>query len=239
MLCAQVVRMRRLTVSVVLLLASTGCGGTVRQDSQNTPRAGAPATGGSATTTGGASSSGGAQAPDGRTTEPLDDPERMYPELPDGGGAFFWRYGLGNWFVSGSVGGWRDATFQDLDGVRSWRASAATGEDIDLWAQLDHPQGRAIDLSGYLGISFDWRVIGASQPLGVAFNANGDVAAAAALPTPEPNTDPGWIPGSIRFEDAGQNASGISSFDFILLNAGASFDLEIRNVELLCKEACP
>lgn len=245
--------MRERAVLGILLLGSAACGGTMARDGHEAPSPGATGTGASTATaggtaTGGATSTSGSAtggsstlAPDGRTSEPLDDTAGQYPTPPEAaGGAFFWRYGLGNWFVSSSTSRSRDGTFQDVEGVRIWKASAAVGEDIDLWAQLNHPQGWALDLSAYSGISFDYQTIGASQPLEVAFNANGliDIAQTKELACGA-STEPPWLPCRVSFAATGQNAAGISSFDFIVRNADAPFDLLVRNVSLLCKGACP
>src|SRR5687767_4264984 len=115
-------------ILVLLLLVGSGCGGTVRNGDKET------ASGGSATTAAGAATGGAPEmTPNAATTEPLDDTSHKYPSVPDGGAGFFWRWGLGNWFVSGSIAGRHDAAFDDVDGIRVWKASGAAGERVDLW----------------------------------------------------------------------------------------------------------
>jgi hypothetical protein len=127
-----------------------------------------------------------------------------------------------------------------VDGIRVWKASGTGGERVDLWAQLNHPAGRAIDLSAYTGISFDTRLIAASGRPWVAFNANGDFTTSSiVLPEPQPGPDAAWLTGTISFEDAAVSASGVSSIDFIIDDSDQPFEIWVRNLTLLCKGACP
>jgi len=201
------------------------CGGTVTKTDAVGSTAGAPGTNPDA-------------AP---KSQPLDDASGSYPALPPSAtGAFFWRWGLGNWFVSSSAGAIVDADFEQQGDQKVWKATSEPNAMLDLWAELNHPSGTPLDLSAYSGISFEEQLRGASAPLVVAFNAHGNagVARGASAKQQFTATD-AWQTHELSFEDASANAAAISSVDFIIGSAATAFELRIRNLALRCKQACP
>jgi hypothetical protein len=138
---------------VVLLIPAvvgslSGCGGASTRDGA------APA---------GEGGTGSGVSPEDNAVEGVDDMDHVdgaYPPVPEGSSSFFWRGGLGNWFVAFSDGKRRDATIEvtDLpDGQRgkACHAGGTPGVGVDLWAQLNHPNGGQIDLSAYLGMPLE------------------------------------------------------------------------------------
>ncbi len=211
--------------------ALVACGGSVKDPADRSPSTG-----------GMPSASGGASAADPKPTSvPVGEaPGAVGPAVPEGSGAFFWRHGLGNWFVSSSDGGVRDAEGEELDGVKAWSANGGAGTTVDLWAQLDHPSGVALDLSGYSGISFEARLTSSGQRVSVAFGADGDFSAASSVsPRQQKAVTSAWGSYEILFADAGQDTSRVSSIDFITGDSTEPLELSIRNLALLCESSCP
>lgn len=249
--------MWRLVLLVAYAGAAIGCGGSVSKADHlgDEPRAGA-ATAGAASgagasdggsehggvgggTVGGAATGGSAHG--GATSEPLGDPRNPnYPPVPGGGGAFFWRWGLGNWFIHTSSGIRTDGMLDEDAGTATWRAEGKALESVDLWAQLKHPSGMAVDLSAYAGVSFDAQLTGAVGALVVVFNANGDYSAAdSASDGQRFNVTGDWQTYQLRFEDVGYAANATKSIDFIVRAPNAAFVLKVRNLALLCSGFCP
>jgi len=232
--------MRRLTGFVVSLGVLSGCGGAVSKADgagSSTSNGGAP-TGSAAA----GDANGGSTTRGGATSEPVGDPtDPRYPALPpDAGGAFYWRHGLGNWFVAKSDGTTHDATLENDGGSVSWTAEGASMQSLDLWAQLNHPAGRAVDLSPYSGVSFDAELTGANAQLVLVFNASGKYQAAiSALDAQRFSVTSDWQTFELRFSDIGYTADATSSFDFIVTSPDAPFVLRVRNLALLCKTICP
>lgn len=212
-----------------------GCGGSVAKAGHlgDEPTAGAaPAVGGAAT---------GGSAHGGATSEPLGDPHNPnYPPVPGGGGAFFWRWGLGNWFVHTSGGTRTDGMLDENAGNATWKAEGAALESVDLWAQLQHPSGMALDLSAYSGISFDAQLTGTVGTLVVVFSANGDYSTADVASDGQRFDVTGdWQTYQLRFQDVGYAANATTSIDFIVRATDAAFVLKVRNLALLCSGFCP
>src|SRR5260370_4590983 len=152
----------RSALLLTLLAARDGCGGCVAKVDQGVTD-GAPAV----------DADSGATEPVGQGTK--------YPSPLPGSASFFWRWGLGNWFVTKSDGVHRDASLDVVDGARAYKASGdGQGVSVALWAQLNHPLGAPVDLSPYSGISFDARLTTMDVPLTVAFNARANMTAAVA-----------------------------------------------------------
>ena len=197
-------------------------------------------------------SSGGAAQP-GPSVEVVDDVDHTdgsHPQVPDGSSAFFWGtgYRLGNWFTSAPAPNpfTRDAQAADIvpprgSSTRAYRVVDSGRErGVDLWAQLDHPNGRAVDLSGYAGITFWARLSGASTRVTVGmnsgvpyFDAPQDVVSVSISVTPE------WEQFSLPFSTFGIDGHAVASFDFIVGEGGEDFDLWIDDLALLCKGECP
>lgn len=220
------------------------CGGSVAKHdnvqpavggSGSTSGAGAPpAAGGTADvpSTGGASD----EVAGGPTSESLDD--SSYPPVPQGSAGFIWRRGVGNWFVTPVSGKSRDAGFETLDGVKVWETRAEPGV-TDLWAQLNHPRGTPIDLSGYTGVAFEVRALSASAPLVVTFNADGNVAAGEAVADAQRFTvSDTWQSFELSFAEANVASTAVSSVDFII-SPSELVQLQVRKLALKCKRACP
>jgi hypothetical protein len=176
----------------------------------------------------------------GGGTELLDDTSRQHPGLPPGSAGFFWRWGLGNWFIRSSTGISQDANVTDIDGgVREWQVSGGQGVTVDLWAQLNHPSGTPLDLSPYSGITFEAKLSGAPGPLLVALNANGDFSRViSAASTQRFAAADDWQAEEMPFPQ-GTDATHITSIDFVIAEGNAPFTLNIRNVGLRCKADCP
>ncbi len=172
-------------------------------------------------------------------SESLDDTSGSYPPVPPGSAAFFWRWGLGNWFVTTASGMHFDSGFETLDGLKVWETRAEPGV-TDLWAQLNHGRGGTpIDLSAYSGIAFDVRATGAAAPLVVTFNSNGDVGGAeGATASQRLGVSETWQSFEVTFASAGVASTSVSSVDFIA-SPSKAVELQVRSLALKCKAACP
>lgn len=198
----------------------------------------------------------------------MDHADDSLPTLPPGSSSFFWHsrtsMGLGNWFVTSAERSLGDATVEDVLPPRgeSKKACHITGSKVaggvDLWAQLDHPSSRRVDLKAYAGIAFWARLNSPSGRLIVAINDDrpGTFFQAEASKTPWPAQrlavpDPEWHRFVLLFEDFrsptvdanGANRpldpSGVVSIDFVAGIGGESFDLWIDDLALLCRGPCP
>ncbi len=240
--------MRWFTGLFVWLPILAGCGGVVHRNDSNTSRGGSTATstgGGAAMTTPG-TGGGSTASPGGSTTELVDDMEHTdgkYPRLPPGSG-FFWSQGLGNWFVTSSDGITQDApieAFVTPDGVtgKACHVSSAAGVGVDLWAQLSHPTGHAVDLSAYSGVAFKVRLIGPSQTFIVAFSANGRFAPDMGFTWVKLRASEVWQTQQVLFEDVVLDDPNVSSIDFAVPASHDPVDLWIDDLTFLCKGTCP
>jgi hypothetical protein len=175
---------------------------------------------------------------DGRPTAPLPS-------------TFFWgspnATRIGNWFVSWSDGSTKDAETAVIDPPRndSRKAreikSGQAGRSADLWAQLDHPSGRAIDLSGYRGVAFWARLTGGAGKLVVAID-NGSGAGRTAVskaragdppfPAQTVSVSDEWQQFVLPFEDFGIQPTGVASVDFVVAGDAETFDLWIDDLAL-------
>lgn len=226
---------------VVSAQALVACGGSVRDSGDREPAGGGMSAGGTSAGGGTFAGSGAAGGAPVATTVPIGETsDGDYPAVPEGSGAFFWRYGLGNWFVTSSSGEVRDAESDKLDGSTAWKAATEPGTTVDLWAQLNHPLGAGIDLSAYSGIAFEARSTGTVSTVSVAFNANGDYALASTVsPKQQKQVSSDWRSYEVLFADAGQEPAVISSVDFIVGDTTEPHELSIRNLALKCERACP
>jgi hypothetical protein len=235
--------MRRLVALVVSVQALVACGGSVRDPGDRAPSGGGSSAGdgapsGSGSSTGGSGAAGGAPGP---TTVPIGEaPGDDYPAVPENSAAFFWRYGLGNWFVTTSDGQLHDADLDEVAGTKIWKGAGKPGTTVDLWAQLNHPVGTAIDLSAYSGITFDARLTGTSSSVSIAFNANGDYGMAALVsPDQQKQVSSDWRSYEVPFSKSGGEPAVISSIDFIVGDSTEPLELAIRNLSLTCNGPCP
>ena len=220
-----------LSVVLVLLPAVGSCGGVAENDDSR-PQGGVDA----------------ATAARSKRTETIDDMSSasgQYPELPPGSSSFFWRLGLGNWFVDTSDGVHQDAPIEaailaDGSSVNARHVSGSgKGVSVDLWAQLNHPAGRPLDLSAYSGIAFSARLTGGNGIFSVVFDGNGHVSARQPAADQTFEVDAEWQQFTVRFADVGLEPSAVSSVDFVLRDAQAAFDLWVRDLVLLCNTTCP
>ena len=175
---------------------------------------------------------------DGRPTAPLPS-------------TFFWGSPspthIGNWFVSWSDGSTKDAEISVIDPPRgdSRKAreieSGQPGRSADLWAQLDHPSGRAIDLSGYRGMAFWARLTGGGGNLVVALDDGSGAGRTAAskaragdppFPAQTVPVSEGWQHFVLRFEDFGVQPTAVASIDFVVAGGTDTFDLWIDDLAL-------
>ena len=176
---------------------------------------------------------------DGRPTVPLPS-------------TFFWGSPsptrIGNWFVSWSDGSTKDAGIAVIDPARgdSQKAreiqSGQPGRSADLWAQLDHPAGRPVDLSGYRGVAFWARLTGGRGKLVVAIDDGAGAGATASskarggdppFPAQTLAVSDGWQQFELRFEDFGLQPTAVASVDFVVERDAEPFDLWIDDLALL------
>jgi len=211
----------------------------------------------SGTGTGDAAGTGGTEAGTagdaGGGVEPIDDVEHagdQFAGLPANSSAFFWGPGfLGNWFVYAPLpdrlSG--DAQTADIvpprgDSARAYRVQDADRESgVDLYAQLDHPLNRAMDLSQYEGITFWAKLGGASGRLVVALTPGGEryFDAADTIPSIELTVSSEWEQFVLPFDAFGSDGSAVASFDFVAGQGGEAFDLWVDDLAFLCRGACP
>lgn len=178
----------------------------------------------------------------------VDGAGGQYPTLPPGSSGFFWRGGLGNWFVSFSDGSAsRDASVDDVipprgDSHKAYHVTEANpGTAVDLWAQLNHLGGTGVDLSAYAGVSF-WARLNSPGELTVAFGANGQFTGArsvVSVPQKVVSGSEAWTQFVVRFDDVNLDATSVSSIDFVVGGRNDSFDLWVDDLGFLCKGSCP
>lgn len=234
--------MRAKTTFYFVFLAIAACGGATTVDkptlsSQPPSNAGA---GGSL-----------AQWPSNDQLQGVDDVDHaggQYPAVPPGSSAFFWRGGLGNWFVSSSDGSMRNAPMDDVipprgESHKAYHVSQTKpGTAVDLWAQLNHPAGTGVDLSAYAGVSFWARLNSPGGQLTVAFGANGQfstVDAVAAVPQKPESLSETWAQFVVLFDDVHLDPKSVSSIDFVLAGRSESLDLWVDDLGFLCQGSCP
>lgn len=251
--------MRRTSISYFLVLATVACGGVAAADKSSKPSQPDDGTG-----AGGMLGIAGAAGFDmagagGLATEPpvnqievvddVDQTDGRYPAVPPGSSAFFWRKGLGNWFVSFSDGsGGHDASVDQIIPPRGASSKAyhvgspAPGVAIDLWAQLDHLHASAVDLSGYFGISFWARKNNPSAELTVAFGADGkffNPGPGTPWPQQALPISADWTQVTVLFEHLNLNVKAVSSIDLVATSGAEPLDLWVDDLVFLCRGACP
>ena len=222
------------------MLTLTACGGE-----SVTPGAGGAPAGMSGT-----SSGGNAGAPE--LTETIDDVNRSGDagsSIPGEPAAFFWLGGLGNWFVcNGAEGGagTRDAEVADVvpprgDSRQAFRVQGSgQALGVDLYAQLRHPDGGAVDLSAYAGVGFWAKLEGESDQLTVGLSAHTPFCYAASdVTTAAVSVSATWQQFELPFESFDSDGHGIANIEFIVGIGGGAFDLWIDDLSLLCRGDCP
>lgn len=240
---------------LVLLVTVAACGGNVAKDAPGSAgageTAGTPAASAAGSASGGATSVGGAMPSNNagtNTVQLIDDADHGGggdPAVLPSPSAFIWSGHLGNWFVTSSDGATSDAHVDAPDASadptgKAWHVSGKQGEGVDLWAQLNHPVGGAVDLSAYSGISFKARLLGATESLRVAFSANGESFVSERVFPNQPFTATAdWQTFTLPFADAGIDSPAISSIDFVVEPQRGPFELWIDDVALLCAATCP
>lgn len=180
-------------------------------------------------------------------TEPVDDMELVDVSSP---ASFVWGPGyLGNWFVRAPE---PDALSGDGQAVEivpprgdSHRAYRVEGSGhslgVDLWVQLDHPFGKPMDLSNYVGISFWSRLYGDTDSLFVAVNplAYYFDAPEGPVASVEFSVSGEWQQFLVLFQTLGVDPHAVVSFDFIAGDGGGDFELWIDDLAFVCAGACP
>lgn len=183
------------------------------------------------------------------STVVIDDVDHNDTELglPVGSAAFWWLGGLGNWFVTAPAPDpyTRDATAAEIvpprgDSTKAYRVQDE-GRDrgVDLWAQLNHPGGRPMDLSAFAGITF-WARLDGSEQLKFALNPGVSYFdAPSEVPTHALAVSTEWRQFSLRFSELGVDVHAVASFDFIVGEGGDKFDLWVDDVGMFCDAECP
>jgi len=207
----------------------------------------------SAAGTGAGPAGGGTQGEaggEGASTIAIDNVEETdgEPEPPAGSsGAFFWLYGLGNWFVMAPAPNpyVHDAQAEELIPPRGDSTKAYRVQDegrvsgVDLYAQLNHPQGRPMDLSAFAGISF-WAKLDGSEQIKVGVNPGVSYFdAMSEVPTHALAVSSEWRQFSLRFDELGADVHGVVSFDFIVGEGGDKFDFWLDDLGMFCDGPCP
>ena len=198
----------------------------------------------------------------------MDHADSSLPAVPAGTSAFFWHSrtsnGLGNWFVTSAERSLGDARIDDIVPPRgdSKKACHVTGSKlaggVDMWAQLDHPSSRPIDLKAYAGVAFWARLDSPSGRFIVAINDHqpgtffdGEVGKSPWLAQRLAVSDSQWHRFVLLFDDFRQggananstghalDASAVVGIDFVVGASGESFDLWIDDLALLCRGTCP
>lgn len=214
-----------------VLLSVSACGGAVANDGANAHAGGSPVT------------------PGNDLVEVIDDMDRTdggYPAAPPGSASFFWRGGLGNWFVTSSDGVSQDAVIDELDpsqgesGKACHVSGAGLGVGVDLWAQLNHPQGRPVDVSAYSAVTFRARLTGAKVPLTVAFGADGQFFhSQAGFASRALSVSEEWQSFDLLFAEFDLETSAVSSIDFVIGQGADPFNLWVDDLAFRCNRACP
>lgn len=237
-------------ITYPLLSCAVACGGLASSDVVGKPAQPAGSAGaGGMPSAGGA---GGTVAEPPTQVEVVDDVDHLggpYPAVPAGSSAFFWRKGLGNWFVSFSDGsGGHDASIDQIIPSRGESSKAyhvigpAPGVAVDLWAQLDHRQGRGVDLSAYSGISFWARGNNPNAKLTVAFGVDGKFFDARSGPPWAQKGLPiskDWAQFTVMFDGLDLKVNAVSSIDFIGTSDVEPIDLWVDDLAFLCRSGCP
>jgi hypothetical protein len=193
----------------------------------------------------------------------IDDMELDRPNLPPlplGSSGFFYPSGpgtLGNWFVSAADGKLRDAEVAEIQPPRetSQRAchlsGAADARGLDLWAQLDHPSYRPVNLSGHRAMTF-WARSGvpdARVTIAIAQSQRSIFQPGTAADRWEQIITVGdWQQFTLSFDDfhraddAGPanklDPAAVFAVHFLAGRDGQAVDLWIDDFSLVCNGAC-
>lgn len=111
----------------------------------------------------------------------------------------------------------------------------------NLWVQLDHPQGRPVNLGAYLGISFWARLSSTDSKLMVAMDHQGGSEFFKPSRTASHRIvgmSDQWERYVLLFQDFRIDGSKIVAFDFVPVAVTAPFDLWIDDLSLLCRGDC-
>jgi len=180
--------------------------------------------------------------------EQSDEPGRPEAPVP---GAFFWgvgsSYHIGYWFLHALTQS--DAAPVPIEPPRdgSTEARRASGSGLDsgavLWAQLDHPFGRAVDLSPFTGITFWARFEGTDPTLIVSLNdganGGGQLEGRDALPSVVVPLSEEWQQITLGFDDFEKaDISKVGSIEFFVGKGGGRFDVWIDDLTLMCPAPC-
>jgi hypothetical protein len=200
-------------------------------------------TGTSAGGTAGNSAAHASQAASVVVVDDMDHAGANYPALPPGSSGFYWRGGLGNWFVS-SASALVDAQIATIspprgDSAKAYRVTVTADEGVvDLWAQLKHPEGTAVDLNGYSGIGFWSRTTGAANTLTVSASLSGVLRNAASAHSQQVPLSSDWKYTELSFQDLGLDTPAAASIDFLVQSNGDPVDMWIDDMVLLCNGPC-
>lgn len=241
---------------VVLGLGLVACGGRASSGKPN--ETGSPQGGSTGATRGTESSVGGAgsssNASGGASTVLLVDDEAATdgrPGVPSSA-AFFWGspssgWRLGNWFLTSD--GVHDVELSPFVPARAGSSQArnVSGSGFEagvvLWAELDHPLHRSVDLNAYDGISFWARLESKSGVLAVAVE---DALQGALTPNSKEmlpmvvsfDVGPEWQQFTLPFEVLFLGEPFASSVAFFVGDGGEAFDLWIDDFAFSCAGRC-
>jgi hypothetical protein len=154
---------------------------------------------------------------------------------------------ISNWFVTSDKV--HDAGRWTIDPPRagSTEARRVSGQGfasgVVLWLQLDHPSGRAVDLSAYSGIEFWARLNSATSAFVVSLNdgslPSGALADRSTLPSVSMTAGDAWQQVTLPFDAFGLRDLKVTSVEFFVGDKGETFDLWVDDFALTCSGACP
>jgi hypothetical protein len=247
-----------------MALAVWGCSGESRTISRGSFSTGGSVSGeaGGTATAGTSAAPGDGDGQGGRAGAPSDSPsvavvddmdhtDDGYPNLPSGSG-FWWgppdAVHLGNWFVSSAGRATTDASIEEIDPPRgqSTRACHVAGANfetgVDLSAELDHPQHRAVDVSAYTGFTFWVKLASPSRNLTVAISTGARYFDAQTNMMPLPSrtltVSDAWQEIVLTFDEFNLESSDVASIDFVAGEGGEPFDLWVDDLAFLCRGPC-
>lgn len=244
---------------VALGLVFGACGGKSDHSADNTADVGNGGNGGNGGSNVSDGGSGGGGAEPGTTAggapefpgpvEAIDDVDATDLDSDPESAYFYWSGGLGNWFLDAPEPKLirADAVSAEIDPPRgeSTRAYRVQGtghsRGVDLWAQLKHPGGDAVDLaSTYAGIVFWAKLEGASDRLLVGVNPGGYYFDAPdEVPTVELSVSGEWQQFVVPFDVWPGDEHAVASFDFIVGEGGGDFDFWLDDLGFFCGAECP
>jgi hypothetical protein len=207
---------------------------------------GAPQAGG--TPQAGGAAQGGAAGYVAIDSENADDGRPVAPTSS----AIFWGsnsagWRIGNWFVTSDkvhdAGRWTIEPPRESSTEARRTRGQGFASGVVLWLQLDHPSGRAVDLSAYSGIEFWARLNSARSAFVVSLNdgshASGVLTGRSTLPSVPLSADYTWQQFTLPFAAFGLSDPKVTAVEFFVGDKGETFDLWVDDFALTCSGACP